>query len=59
VRYVVVHTDRVPSRQKARLAEPRLPRGVHLVAEFGDDRIYTISSEGPADPPPASEEGRR
>ena len=53
VRYVVVHTDRVPVNQRDRLAAlDALPRGVALVSQFGADRIYAISVEGPADPPP-------
>ena len=54
VRYVVVHTRRLPADQRGRLAAAgTLPLGVALVAQFDADRIYTISAEGPADPPPS------
>ncbi len=52
VRYVVAHVNRLPRRQQERLAAAgTLPRGVSLLAQLGDDRIYAISAEGPADPP--------
>jgi hypothetical protein len=54
VRYVVVHVDKVPRAQRDRIAAALTPpRGVSLVAQLDDDRIYTISAEGPADPPAA------
>lgn len=53
VRYVVVHVNQLPPTQAARLgATAELPRGVALVASLDEDRIYTISADGPADPPP-------
>jgi len=42
VRYVVVHTADVRPAQRARLLSGELPRGVHLVAAYGDDRVYVI-----------------
>jgi hypothetical protein len=52
VRYVVAHVKSLPWAQQDRLAAAQnLPRGVSLVAQFGEDRIYAISAEGPADPP--------
>jgi hypothetical protein len=60
VRYVVVHVKRLPEEQQGRLAAAgTLPRGVALVAQFETDRIYTISAEGPADPPPSAAEGEQ
>jgi hypothetical protein len=60
VRYVVAHVNRLPRGQQDRLAAAdNLPRGVALVAQFGDDRVYTISAEGPADPPPTRDPGGR
>jgi hypothetical protein len=57
VRYVVVHTRRLPPEQRDRLAAAdALPRGVALVAQLDADSIYTISAEGPADPPPSPAE---
>ncbi len=59
VRYVVAHVRRLPREQQDRLtAALTLPRGVSLVAQLGDDRIYAISAEGPADPPRGKAEDR-
>jgi hypothetical protein len=53
VRYVVAHVARLPPQQRAWLLGAKaLPPGVSLAAELGDDRAYTISPEGPQDPPP-------
>jgi hypothetical protein len=59
IRYVVVHTDRLESRQRARLLETtQLPEGVTLAAQFREDRIYTLSPDGPTAPLPGNEEAR-
>jgi hypothetical protein len=43
VRWVVVHTDRLPAGGRRRvLAAAPLPKGVELIADFGDDRVYRI-----------------
>jgi hypothetical protein len=53
VRYVVVHVEQLPPQQQSRILEAiHLPPGVVLAAQFGRDRVYTISSEGPMDPMP-------
>ncbi len=58
VRYVVVHANELPATQAARIgATANLPRGVALAALLGEDRVYTISAEGPADPPPGATSG--
>lgn len=54
VRYVVLHADRIPERQRVRLLEQPLPEGVALLAELGADHIYGIDAAGPE---PRQEEG--
>jgi len=59
VRYVVAHADALEPRQRARLLEAtRLPDGVTLAAQMGEDRIYTLSPDGPTAPLPGDEEAR-
>ena len=51
VRYVLVHVDRLPAHQQTRVLDTAtLPKGVVLAAQLGDDRIYTISPDGPTGP---------
>jgi hypothetical protein len=59
IRYVVVHANALEPRQRARLLEAtELPEGVTLAAQMGEDRIYTLSPDGPTAPLPGDEEKR-
>jgi hypothetical protein len=59
VRYVVVHMNRLEARQRERiLGTGTLPDGVALAAQFGPERIYTLSADGPTAPLPGDEAAR-
>jgi hypothetical protein len=47
IRYVLVHTDRLNSDQRSRLANAELPEGVALRAQLGPDRLYELDPAGP------------